>query len=250
MSEQLALIHLPGENMTKTALILLAVAACGGSASDGASDFDIPPGDDPGEGSLTLRVSGIVETTELASPALDPTDFNSSFTVSVTLDDEEVRDAIVTISSIGGTKELVFETSGTIGSYQGSQLGYFSRYRLDVDAGDDFVGGVIIEAPDVHQIEAPLSGERVPRGDDLVVQWTRNGAAEKTEIETREIDRRSIEDTGSYTVDAGDLRQDPDKVEDERIRIYRSTKIVPDGAVAGSEFEVRLRNSVEFLVEP
>ena len=234
--------------MTKTAIFIVVFAACSGGSGSGDNDFDIPTGDDTGDGSSTLRVDGSVTATELFNSAVDPGDFSSTFVVRVTLDGEAEENAVVTVSSDAGSIDLEF-TPGT-SDFRGTQPGYYGSYRLDIDDGADFVGGVVLEAPEVHTFVAPLEGARVSSEEDLVVQWSRDGIADETQIESRGTDLRSIDDSGTYTINASDLRQDPDGDEDERIRLYRSTQIAPVGAVAGSEFVIRLRNTVELIVEP
>ena len=112
-------------SMTKTALLLMTLAACGGGDGDttGDSDFDIPPGDDPGEGSATLLVKGRVDASELVNAATESTEFSSSFIIEITLNGEVIDDALVIVSSEGGSTPLAFNTSGTSGDFRGIQPG-------------------------------------------------------------------------------------------------------------------------------
>lgn len=222
--------------------LAVTVGACGSAG--------IPAGDDPGTGSSTLEIDAEVEVTNVVPNARDAADFVTAFEVEVRRNGAIVSDAVVVIETTDGAVELVFQSSQDDGRYRGTLAGYGGRFVLDVDAGDDYVHGVRVQGPDAHWFESPTMGASVPGTEPLVVAWSRDGAADAARIETKELDDLAIEDTGDYTLPVGTLDHDDGEVRDDRVRVWRQNRVVPDGAAGSSRFTVEVRNEVEFLVMP
>ena len=203
--------------------------------------------DSLGEGNGRLQVSGTVEASNQFDNASSSNDFTTSFEVTVRRDGVRVDDAVVIIDSDGGPVELTLDGDG---DYTGTQVGYAEVYRLDVDAGEDFVHDVQVDGPDIHTFDTPTSGAQVDAALDLIVEWSRDDAAEIIRIEAREMDELSIEDTGSYTLPIDALNWSDTETNDERIRLVRANRVSPEGAAGDSSFTVEVRNEVEFLAVP
>jgi hypothetical protein len=225
------------------ALVLLVMTVSVGCGSGG-----VPGGDNLGEGTQTLRVVGTVDAENLIANASSENDFRTEFVVWVSRADVDVADALVMLESDGGEVELTWNVDDE--RYEGSQVGYYRSYILDVSAGDDFVYDVRVEGPDIHTIDAPLAGATVPGNVDLVVDWSRDDQAEVAEVETREMDWIGTVDSGTYAVPAGMLRTEEDKTEEERVRVRRRNQLSPTGGAGGSSFAVQVENEIEFLVAP
>lgn len=225
------------------ALVLLLMTTAMGCGSGG-----VPGGDSLGDGTQTLRVVGTVDAENLVTNATSENDFRTEFEVHVSRQDVDVTDAVVVLESDAGEVELTWNAQEE--RYEGSQVGYYRRYLLDVSAGDDWVYDVRVEGPDIHTIEAPLAGATVPGNVDLVVDWSRDDEAEVAEIETREMDWIGTVDAGTFTVPFGMLKSEEDKTEEERVRVRRRNQLSPTGGAGGSSFAVQVENEIEFLVAP
>lgn len=202
-------------------------------------------------GSQTLDVTGFVFLDNAIDNAASLNDFTASFRITVTRAGATVDNAAVTIESDVGTVELDFVTDiDGLQYYDGSQVAGSGSYRIDVIAGDDYLTGAVFEVPDVHTFTAPLPGASVSGTDPLEVTWVREMEADRTNIETRELNVTTIPDGGTYTIPVGGLRVDRDQVEDERIRLWRMNSISPTGGANGSSLNVMLRNEINILVEP
>ncbi|RMH41229.1 MAG: hypothetical protein D6689_11600 [Deltaproteobacteria bacterium] len=231
--------------MTANALVLFvcaghAVVGCGGSAGGGS-------GDDLGSGTQTLVVTAAIEADNQIPNATDVNDFTTSFDVRVRRAGQDVADATVTVTSAAGAVTLAYSGDGR---YRGAQVGYHEVYRLDVVAGDDDVTGARVDGPDIHVITAPQPGALVPRSADLVVEWARDETAEVAEIETKEMDKVAIDDTGTFTVPAAILNQDDSEIKDDEVRIWRTNRLSPAGGAGGSSLSVTVRNEIDVLVAP
>jgi hypothetical protein len=218
---------------------VMAMAACGSAES----------GDDFGTGTNTLSVDARVEVDNVVMNAVDANDFSTSFEVTVRRDGVPVVDAVVVMGSDGGDVELTL-SSQTDGEYRGGQVAYHRGYSLDVDAGDDFIHGVRLVGPDIHAFASPGMGETVQGGEDLLVTWDRKVEAEVASIDADEMDRIDIADTGEFLIPADGLEHDQGEVNENRIRLWRSSHLVPDGGVPGSSFSIDIRNEIEILVAP
>jgi hypothetical protein len=230
--------------MTKTRYLALIVGA---SSICGCGGDDLPDGDSLGDGNNVLTVSASVEASALFDNARDRNDFATTFEVQLSRSGVDVDDAIVTIESDAGVIDLVRDGGG---EYQGAQGGYHEIYRLDVDAGVDFVHGVRIDGPDIHTFRSPIPGATVPGNQDLIVEWDRGERAESVQIETRAMDQLSIDDGGEFAVPASGLDWDNEEIRDERIRLERTNRLSPAGAAGESSLGVTVRNQIEILVAP
>lgn len=210
------------------------LAACGGDPTDG------------GTGSNTLRVDADVEASPEISNGSSAADFTTDFHVSVEKDGVDVTTGEVVVVSDGGEVALLWDDAD--GRWRGSQAGYLRDYELHVTSGDDYVHGVRLAGPDLHVFTSPDGSAAIDATAPLVIAWSRDAEADAAELETREMDPVAIADTGSFELPVGTLRSSPDQTEDEEIRLTRSARIVPDGAVAGSELRVRIENRIELVV--
>ncbi|MBK9030710.1 MAG: hypothetical protein IPL61_05120 [Myxococcales bacterium] len=217
------------------------LVACGGGAlSPGV-------GDDPGTGSVTLLVDAEVNARPILTNARDGQDFTTEFHVQIEKAGTTVTTGSVIVRSSEGEVALVY--GGDSNRWNGAQVGYWEVYELDVTSGSDFVEGVRVDGPALHSFTAPQAGATVDALVPLQVDWKRGEAADAASIETEQIDSLSIADTGSFMLPAGSLKSTSSQVEQERIRVERSQRVTPTGAVGGSQMRVEIRNEIEILVQ-
>lgn len=221
--------------------LAIPLAACGG-------DLDPGSGNDPGSGTSTLFVDGDIEASPLVTNASRSPDFQTRFDVAVRKNDAPVATGTVTVSSNGGTVTLVFDAAEN--RWTGSQAGYHEVYELNVSSNDDAVDGVRVDGPALHHFTAPLPGAVVSATTPLEVSWQRDETAAVASFDTEEISELEIADTGSYTVPVGGLKSNGGETTEERLRLDRSARVTPAGAVAGSSMRVQIRNQIDVLVAP
>jgi len=218
-----------------SSLLVFTLVGCGGDA-------------DSGTGSDTLLVDADVIAFPEISNAQDGIDFTTELRVRCLLNDTEVRTGTVIVFSDGGSVPLFWD--GDINRWRGAQAGYYGVYSLDVDSGDDYVHGVTAEGPGIHVFTAPAAGATVDGTAPLVVTWDRGDAADSATIETRETDPIAIPDTGVYELPAGILRTQSDQATEDELRLRRSSRVIPSGAVGGSELRVSIENRIEIFTAP
>jgi hypothetical protein len=232
----------------KRVLVASAFTILVGCGGDGA--FGPGAGNDPGGGTGTLLVSGDVEAGPAFDNAQDELDFTTSFRIRVERGGAPVTTGTVTVESIAGAVDLVFDPSDEGGRWRGVQSGYYEVYRLDVASGEDAVEGVRVDGPDIHWFDAPLAGASVDASLPLDIEWDRGDEAESASLETEQIDRVGIADTGAYTLAVGSLRSKAAETETERIDLRRSARVVPAGGIGGSELSVQIENRIDVVVAP
>lgn len=215
--------------------LTLFLVACGGGASN-----------DPGSGTSTLHVDADVSASADLGNASNATDFTTDFSVRVTLNGQDVQTGTVTITSDAGSVDLAWTGNGN--RWEGRQADYLQAYTLDVTSGSDYVTGVTLVGPDIHVFTSPDGTAAVDGTMPLPVSWSRADQADTATIETEQMDRLQIPDTGAFEIPVGGLKNSPDQTENERIRVERTSRIVPAGAVAGSEVRVSIQNELPLVV--
>jgi hypothetical protein len=83
-----------------------------------------------------------------------------------------------------------------------------------------------------------------------IITWDREDGADIATLDTDNIDRLTIPDTGSYSMGAGVLKAEKDKTRENRIDVRRTNHVAPAGAVGGSDFAVSIENRVDVLAQP
>lgn len=229
--------------MKRHVVAISLLSACGGS------DLDPGSGDDPGGGTSTLVVDGSARAEPRLSNARTPSDFETDFEVRVSLNGNVVSTGSVTITSASGGFDLVFDP-GDGGRWVGSAPRYDEVYVLDVASGEDLVEGVRVDGPDIHVFVEPLPGATVDATQPIAVEWSGDHEAESASIDADGIDGIAIDDTGTFSLAPGSLKTEQDKAKENRLRLTRNNLVVPDGAAAGSEWRVSIRNEIEVLAAP
>ena len=227
-----------------TSVLAISLAACGG---DGSA-LDPGAGDSTGSGTNTLFVEGRVTAEARLTNARSGIEFDSEFSIRILLNQNPVTAGTVTITSATGEFPLTYV--GDSGRWQGRMNGYDEVYVLDVEAGADNVKGVRVDGPDVHTFEKPLAGATVDSTMPLEIDWARDDEADIASIDTDRIERLSIPDSGKYMLSAGALDAERDQARENDIRIERTDIVIPSGAIAGSEFSVRVRNDITVVAAP
>lgn len=228
----------------KHILALGLVAACGGS------DLDPGAGNDPGGGTGTLVVDGTARAQARLSNARVTSDFETSFEVRIRLNDVDVIDGSVTVTSSSGTFDLLVSETDNGKRWRGSAPQYDEVYILDIVSGEDAVDSVRVDGPDIHSFVEPLAGATVDPAVALAVRWGGDHAAESASIDAEEIDNLAIDDTGEFSLPAGSLKSDQNQARENTLRISRSNRVVPAGGAAGSEWSVSIRNEIDVLAAP
>lgn len=223
-------------------VVSAALGACGGDLDPGA-------GDDPGEGTATLLVDGQAVASPRLPNASARGDFETSFSVRVILNGQAVSTGTVTVTSSSGTVPLAFRGDNG-GRWEGTAAGYDEVYVLDVESGADTAHGIRVDGPDLHHFTAPAPGAAVDATGPIDVVWSCDDEAETASLRAGEIDEIAVPDSGRYQLPPGSLKSERDKPHENTIRIRRENRVTPAGAVGGSEWSVRIDNSIQVLANP
>jgi hypothetical protein len=223
---------------------IVAAGACGGS------DLDPGAGNDPGEGTSTLLVNGNITAQPRLANARERGEFETEISVRVSLNQLPVATGTVEVTSASGTIPLTFDPSIDGGRWEGTAAGYDEVYILDVRSGGDFVEGVRVDGPDIHVFTAPTAGLTVDSTQPLRVTWESDQRADSASIDTEELERISIDDTGDYMLAGGALKAEQDKARENTIELTRTNRVTPAGAVGGSELSVRIENRIGVVTQP
>jgi hypothetical protein len=222
-------------------VLVLGLAACGGS------DLDPGAGNDPGTGTGTLAIEGSVRASprgDLAN-ARTSAEFETEFSIRVSLNTQTVTTGTVTITSASGQVPLTFD--GGNNRWTGQLSSYDEVYVLDIESGPDTVSGVRVDGPDIHVFSAPTAGAIVDATMPLTVNWSRDDRADSAEIDVQNVDSLSIPDSGSYDLAAGAFTPDSAEARTHRLRLTRTNRVVPAGTVAGSIWSVAIQNEIEVV---
>jgi hypothetical protein len=230
----------------KRCIVLLVSMA--GAGACGGSDLDPGAGDDPGEGTSTLLVNGDITARPRLANARDRGDYDTELSVRVTLNQLPVTTGTVTVTSASGMVPLTFHADPA--RWEGSAAGYDQVYILDVRAGDDAIEGVRVDGPDIHVFTAPLAGATIDSTQPLKVTWDAEQTADSASIDTEQLERVAIADTGEYMLSGGALKAEQDKALENTIELSRTNRVTPAGAVGGSDFSVRVENRIGVVAQP
>lgn len=224
-------------------LVTLSLAACGG-------DDPLAPGagDDPGDGTSTLQVNGSVQAEPRLANARAAADFSTEFSVRILLNGAPVTTGEVYVTSRSGEVPLAYV--GDNGTWEGRAAGYDEVYLLDVISGADEVRNVRVDGPDLHTFVKPTAGQTVDSTQPLEVTWDAGEKADTTAIRADAIDWVSIDDSHAYMLAGGALQANSSEATTNEVELRRTNRVIPAGAIAGSEFSVRVENVIEVVAQP
>jgi len=220
---------------------LLGIAACGGS------NVDPGAGNDPGTGTGTLVVTGSARATSRTVNAKLDTDFDTTFSVRVSLNSQTVTTGTVTITSASGKVPLTYQLDTF---WTGTAPTYDEVYILDVVSGPDKAEGIRVDGPDIHTFSAPTEGQALDSTMPNMIKWNRNDMASSATLRGGNIDSLVIPDSGSYSLAAGSLKTDQTVARENTLRLSRSNNVVPKGATGDSAWTVTIENSLDVLANP
>jgi hypothetical protein len=221
--------------MMKSILGVLAGAvlltACGGS--------------DPGSGTQTLHVE--------ATATSDGSSNGTSLLVVVrdgTASGSFVDNATVTlIGDRGTTYTPGFVGVFGVGGYFKNAINWEGGWRLRIERGNDNLEAYIA-GPGLTDITAPAPNTTFMKSNaqNLVVQWRdeMGRAMPNASVKFRRANiDRTVQDTGSFTVDFNELVA----ATDERITVTRWTEIPLKGGVTGSLFKAQSVDELNLIVQ-
>jgi len=234
--------------MKRCSVCVLLVSIVGAGAC-GGGDLDPGAGDDPGKGTSTLLINGDITAQPRLANARDRGDFETEISVRVTLNQLAVTTGTVMVTCASGEVPLTFR-DGDGGRWTGTVSGYDGVYVLDVISGEDSVEGVRVDGPDVHVFTAPAAGATIDSTQPLLVEWDSDQTADSASIDTEQLERVAIEDSGEYTLAPGALKAEQDKPIENTIELSRTNRIAPAGALGGSDFSVRIENRIGVVAQP
>ncbi len=195
---------------------------------------------DPGAGSLTLKVTADIDAKDVVGGFI--TDFD------VDVEDaagNPISLATVTIKNSSLGEITLLETEAGSGKYTAVSDSFPSGdFELNVVRGTDNVQGVILGGPGVHTITAPLENDTVTALESLIVTWDSPSQAKSAELETRSYGPVVVPDTGAAMVPALENVVRPN----QRIRVYRFNEVDIDGGLPGSRMRVEVRQTVDGVV--
>jgi hypothetical protein len=233
----------------KSIFALIVVAACGGGPLDPGA------GSDPGSGTHTLLVTGSATASPRLANASAPTDFDTDFTIRLSLNNVPVTTGTVTAKSKFTTVTLMWNQNGGGGNGQGGRWegtanAYDEVYELDVTSGADTVTGVRVDGPDIHVISGPMPGATIDSTMAFTTTWNRAAEAQEARFSVGDTDGIIIPDTGTYSVAPGSLHADQQAARTNTIRLTRTNRVTPAGAVDGSTFAVSVENELDVVAAP
>lgn len=223
-----------------TAAVALALGACEESAT-------LLPGvgNDPGSGTGTLSIDGVVTASPKRFNASASSDFDTEFSLRVSRAGRPVPGAAVAIASASGKVPLTYQT----GRWTGATAAYDEVYTLDVAVDDDRVDAVRLDGPDIHVFTHPAAGATISLAMAVTLAWKRREAADAAEVRTDTTDWIEISDSGSYTLPGGAIRPDTKQPLAHTLRLARTNRITPAGAVTGSTWSVVIENRLSVNTE-
>ncbi len=195
---------------------------------------------DPGTGTLTLRVTADIDATDVAGGFI--TDFD------VDVEDaagNPVSLATVTITNASLGEITLLETSAGSGRYTAVHNSFPNGdFELNVVLESDNIRGVILGGPGIHTITAPLKNDTLVALQSLIVTWNSPSQAKSAEVETRDYGPVVVPDTGGVMVPSVEnvVRAD------QRIRVFRFNEVGINGGLPGSRLKVEVRQTVEPVV--
>jgi len=234
----------------KRYIVLLVSLAAGGAGACGGSDLDPGAGDDPGHGTSTLLVNGDISARPRLSNAREPGDFETELSVRVMLNQQPLTTGTVTVTSASGNFPLTYHADP--GRWEGPAAGYDQVYVLDVvsESGTDSLEGVRVDGPDIHVFTAPTAGATVDSTMPLRLTWDSDQTADSASVDTEQLERVAIPDTGEYMLAPGALKAERDKALENSIELSRTNRVTPAGALGGSDFSVRIENRITVIAQP
>ena len=224
-------------------VVLFGLAACGA----GGGSLEPGAGNDPGTGTHTLHLDGTARASARQVNAHQPTDFETEFTLGVSLDNHAVTTGAVTITSATGKISLTVRSDDR---WTGSAPSYDEVYLVDVVSGSDVIAGLRVDGPDIHVFLEPTPGAPIDTARPLPIAWSRAELAELAMLRTDASDPISIPDTGSYSLAAGTIRADKAETLDHLLRLARTNRVTPAGTAAGSTWSVTVENQVNVRTMP
>ena len=221
---------------------MLDIAACGGS------NVDPGAGNDPGTGTGTLTIMGSAHATSRMVNAKVSTDFDTDFSVQVSLNNQTVTTGTVTITSASGKLPLTYRADTF---WTGTAATYDEVYILDVVSGPDKAEGIRVDGPDIHTFSAPTEGQAVDSTMLLPIKWNRADTADSASLRTDGIDKPiAIPDSGSYSLAAGSLKADQAVARPNLLRLTRTNSVLPKGATIDSSWKVTIENDLDVVANP
>ena len=224
-------------------LVLVGAASLGACSSD---PLEAGAGDSIGEGTATLLVEGSARAEPLTGNAAAPEQYKTDFDLRISRAGIPLITGTMVVSSLGGKVTLTYD--GSKGRWSGSQPGYFEVYQFDIIDGADKVTNVRVDGPDIHTFTAPTLGASVVATAPVQITWGRDEQSDSAYLDTKEVQKLQISDSGTYLLPTGSLKSKSDEAENETISITRTNQVFPKGGAAGSTFEVRIVNSIDVLV--
>jgi hypothetical protein len=221
-------------------IVVWSVAACGDDSLDPGA------GNDAGRGTRTLAVEGIVRASSRHVNADDRTDFDTEIIVRVSLGNRSVASGTVVVTSATGKTSLTYRGD----RWSGDAPGYDQVYVLDVVDGHDKVEGLRVDGPDIHVFSQPTESEVVNATMPLRIEWSRGDRADAATLHAENTGSLAISDTGSYSLAAGSLKSDKTEPRQNTLRLTRTNRVVPNGAVAGSVWAVSIDNAIVVVAQP
>lgn len=222
----------------------VAVTACA------SNPLEPGAGDQLGTGTQTLLVKGTAVAEPRVTNAKLAADFDTEFRVQLSLNNVPISTGTVTIRSARKTVPLTWkDSSNNAGHWEATAVGYDEVYQLDVVAGADNIAGVIVDGPDIHAITAPTAGAALDSTQPILTTWDRVDTADEARVAV-DGDGIVVPDSGMYTLSPRALRADKSATKTNTLRVVRTNRISPAGAVAGSSVEVSVSNEIDVVAMP
>ena len=202
-------------------------------------------GNDPGTGTQTLYVEATAQSDGSAQ--------GTSITVRLQNGGSggSIPDTatVTLIGDRGTTHVLPFVGFLGLGGYHKSNFNWEGGWRLRIVNENDNLEAYIA-GPGLTTITAPVVNSTFSRAaaQNLSVQWRDDmgRTMPNAEIDFRQANvQRTVQDTGSYSVDYNTLEVS----NDERVTVRRWTELILKGGVTGSTFKAQTTAELDFIVQ-
>jgi hypothetical protein len=243
MSRKISSLTLRSNRLKMAGLVMVTMVGCG------SDPLEPGAGNDLGSGTSTLTVEGGARATPRSPNASAPEQFDTEFAIRISNAGVAMTTGKVEVTSLGGKVLLTYDSVRDGGRWTGTQASYFEVYEFNIDdGGANNVKGVRIDGPDIHVFTSPTLGASVNATAMVPVAWSRDDQSVSAQMDTKQVEKTAITDTGAYQLPIGALKSKSDKAENETIKLTRMADVTPKGAAAGSLLKVQVTNSVDVLV--
>jgi hypothetical protein len=233
------------------ALVAAALAAfgCGGDddppgAPDAAPAAIDAMGAADAEPSAGLTVIGTMQVENQATSEVDA-NHRGSMAVRVSRDGQPVTNAVVRINPAQSFQTTLTGEPLDPSLYTGWYISYNRTARIAINVGAESIPEATMVGQELFRVLEPNGASMVPGGMDLVVRWSRPGAAADVLRVTTDsgYDSGELADSDTHTIPGSAI------VDNDVIVVFRWHRNALPGAAAGSQVDFGIATYMPITVD-